>query len=148
MTEVPQKHAVVDVPEHVLIPTFLCPQKGVRMELRINPTTSFAFRGGDNRVCIQVQKEVNVIGTRCVEKHAEAIECRGCLKVWLCSTNRFQLIIEVDACDADGSVLMPMHVCPLLVAVASDVEERSVYDPVFVLFLVQRALFLAAYMQP
>ena len=33
---------------------------------------------------------------------------------------------------------MPMHVCPLLVAVASDVEERSVYDPVFVLFLVQR----------
>ena len=51
-------------------------------------------------------------------------------------TNRFQLVIEVDACD--GSVLMPMHVCPLLVAVASDVEERSVYDPVFVLFLVQR----------
>ena len=36
------------------------------------------------------------------------------------------------------TVLMPMHVCPLLVAVASDVEERSVYDPVFVLFLVQR----------
>lgn len=64
----------------------------------------------------------------------------------LAVTNRFQLVIEVDACD--GSVLMPMHVCPLLVAVASDVEERSVYDPVFVLFLVQRALFLAAYMQP
>ena len=64
----------------------------------------------------------------------------------LAVTNRFQLVIEVDACD--GSVPMPMHVCPLLVAVASDVEERSVYDPVFVLFLVQRALFLAAYMQP
>ena len=42
----------------------------------------------------------------------------------LAVTNRFQLVIEVDACD--GSVLMPMHVCPLLVAVASDVEERSV----------------------